>query len=71
MAATQPSAMHEIAALWKAQTKTGKTYLKGRLGNSQIMVMVNEFKTEGSNQPDYRVLVAAKPQEKEGGYKPG
>lgn len=48
--------MINITGLWKAESKNGKPYLRGRLGNAVIMVFPNERKTD-EKQPDYRVVI--------------
>ena len=47
-----------VCGLWKGQTKDGKTYLSGSLGNVRVLVFPNGFKKEGSNEPDFIVSVA-------------
>lgn len=40
--------------LWKQKTKDGKEYLSGRLPDGRrIMIFANQYKAEGSRQPDY------------------
>ena len=46
----------EIFALWKNTSKSGETYLSGKMGNSRVLVLKNNYK-ETDNQPDYRVYV--------------
>lgn len=48
--------MLQISALWKKE-KNGKTYLSGKLGNSNLLVFPNSYKEEDKH-PDYLVYVA-------------
>jgi len=55
----------ELCGLWKKQSKSGNTYLAGRIkenteiqNNMKVLVFRNQHKEEGSNQPDYRVMIA-------------
>lgn len=57
MADQKESNLVEIFALWKNTSKSGETYLSGRLGSSRVLVLKNNYK-ENDNQPDYRVFVA-------------
>ena len=57
MADQKESNLVEIFALWKNTSKSGETYIPGRLGSSRVLVLKNNYK-ENDNQPDYRVFVA-------------
>lgn len=57
MSDQKESNLVEIFALWKNTSKSGETYLSGRLGSSRVLVLKNNYK-ENDNQPDYRVFVA-------------
>jgi hypothetical protein len=47
----------EICGLWKHKDGEGRTFLKGRLGNAEIVILPNVFKdNQGGNAPDYRVF---------------
>lgn len=58
------SKLVELFALWKNVSQSGETYLSGNLGNSKVLVLKNNRKEAGDNQPDYRVFVA--PKERDG-----
>ena len=47
----------ELAALWKSESKAGKKYLSGRMGNARVFVF---FDTDKRNDraPDARIIVA-------------
>jgi uncharacterized protein (DUF736 family) len=52
--------LKEAGALWKRTSKAGNTYLNGSFKTKdgeeiKILVFSNSSKTDGSNQPDYRV----------------
>jgi len=51
--------MIKLTSLWKGTTKDGKTYFKGYLGDSQLMIFENGYKTEDKH-PDYIVYVDEK-----------
>jgi len=57
MSDQKESNLVEIFALWKNTSKSGETYLSGKLGSSRVLVLKNNYK-ENDNQPDYRVFVA-------------
>ena len=50
--------MIELTGLWINTDKSGKTYMKGGLGHGTVLIFKNEKKEEGSNQPDYKMLLA-------------
>lgn len=56
MSEQKESNLTEIFALWKNTSKSGETYLTGKLGNARLLVLKNNYK-EADNQPDYRVFV--------------
>ncbi|UOF80635.1 hypothetical protein [Caudoviricetes sp.] len=46
--------MIEISGLWQHESKDGKTkYITGNFGKARILIFKNNFKNEGSNEPDY------------------
>lgn len=52
--------LEEAGALWIKKSKTGNQFLTGKIKSKSgeeisVMVFKNKYKTEGSNQPDYRV----------------
>lgn len=51
--------MIKLTSLWKGKTKDGKIYFKGYLGDSQIIIFENGFKTE-EKQPDLIVYIDEK-----------
>lgn len=68
MAEQKESKLVELFALWKNTSQSGETYLSGNLGNnSKVLVLKNNRKEEGDNQPDYRVFVAPKERDSNGG----
>ena len=46
----------ELAALWKSETKAGKKYLSGRLGNAKVFVFFDTDK-QNPKAPDARIFV--------------
>ncbi len=58
--------MIQVMGLWKSQTKDGKTYLSGSIGNIRVLVFpVTEKRSERG--PDFNVCIAAKEREGNGG----
>lgn len=51
----------ELGALWLKQSAKGE-YMTGTINGVAVVVFRNNKKTEGSNQPDWRVL-KSKPRE--------
>ena len=52
--------LEEAGAFWIKKSKTGNQFLTGKVKSKSgeeisVMVFKNKYKTEGSNQPDYRV----------------
>jgi hypothetical protein len=47
----------EFVALWARKSEKVERFYVGRLGQSQILVMPNPFKTPENKQPDFRVYV--------------
>ena len=52
--------LEEAGAFWIKSSKTGNQFLTGKVKSKSgeeisVMVFKNKYKTEGSNQPDYRV----------------
>lgn len=56
----------ELGALWQEHGRNG-TYFTGTIGGQPVIVLPNNFKKEGSKQPDWRVL-KRQPKEERGGY---
>ena len=52
--------MIELTGLWMNKTKEGEIYMKGSLGQGTILVFKNKHKEEGTNQPDYKIMLAEK-----------
>ena len=67
MAEQWESKLVELFALWKNTSQSGETYLSGNLGNSKVLVLKNNRKEPGDNQPDYRVFVAPKERDQNSG----
>ena len=57
--------MIEVSGLWLNKDKNGNQYMSGSCGKVKYLVMKNTFKTEGSNEPDYRLLVAENTKEED------
>lgn len=50
--------MIKLTGLWSNTSKDGKiTFLSGNLGGGRIVIMKNNFKKEGSNEPDFNLLI--------------
>jgi uncharacterized protein (DUF736 family) len=52
--------LEEAGAFWIKTSKTGNQFLTGKIKSKSgeeisVMVFKNKYKTEGSNQPDYRI----------------
>jgi uncharacterized protein (DUF736 family) len=52
--------LEEAGAFWIKKSKTGNQFLTGKVKSKSgeeisVMVFKNKYKTEGSNQPDYRI----------------
>lgn len=52
--------LEEAGAFWMKSSKTGTQFLTGKIKSksgeeTSVIVFKNKYKTEGSNQPDYRV----------------
>jgi uncharacterized protein (DUF736 family) len=52
--------LEEAGAFWMKSSKTGTQFLTGKIKSksgeeTNVIVFKNKYKTEGSNQPDYRV----------------
>lgn len=60
MATNDKPKLEEAGAFWTKKSKTGTQFLTGKVKSKSgeeisVMVFKNKYKTEGSNQPDYRV----------------
>jgi hypothetical protein len=49
--------MIQIAAFWKKESKEGKPYYQGRLGNNRLLLFKNEHKKEDKH-PDLVLFLA-------------
>jgi uncharacterized protein (DUF736 family) len=52
--------LQEAGAFWIKKSKSGNSFLTGTVKSQsgeviKVIVFKNKYKTEGSNQPDYRV----------------
>jgi len=52
--------LEEAGAFWIKSSKTGNQFLTGKIKSKSgeeisVIVFKNKYKTEGSNQPDYRI----------------
>lgn len=59
--------LEEAGAFWIKTSKTGTQFLTGKIKSKSgeeisVMVFKNKYKTEGSNQPDYRIYFDNGPQ---------
>lgn len=55
----------QICGVWENVSKrTGKTYFVGRLGDAKILVLENNDREEGSNQPTHNIVMQHAPREK-------
>ena len=59
--------LEEAGAFWIKTSKTGTQFLTGKVKSKSgeeisVMVFKNKYKTEGSNQPDYRIYYDNGPQ---------
>jgi len=59
--------LEEAGAFWIKASKTGNQFLTGKIKSKSgeeisVIVFKNKYKTEGSNQPDYRVYFDNGPQ---------
>ena len=59
--------LEEAGAFWIKTSKTGNQFLTGKVKSKSgeeisVMVFKNKYKTEGSNQPDYRIYFDNGPQ---------
>jgi uncharacterized protein (DUF736 family) len=60
--------LEEAGAFWIKKSKTGNQFLTGKIKSKSgeeinVIVFKNKYKTEGSNQPDYRIYFDNKPQD--------
>lgn len=60
MDTNEKTKLEEAGAFWIKTSKTGTQFLTGKVKSQSgeeinVMVFKNKYKTEGSNQPDYRV----------------
>jgi hypothetical protein len=57
---TDKPKLEEAGAFWIKKSKTGNQFLTGKIKSKSgeeisVIVFKNKYKTEGSNQPDYRI----------------
>lgn len=50
--------MIKATGLWLNTDKEGNKYFSGSLGNARVVIFKNNFKEEGSNEPDYNMYFA-------------
>lgn len=60
MDTNEKTKLQEAGAFWVKKSKTGNNFLTGSVKTKsgeeiKVIVFKNKYKTEGSNQPDYRV----------------
>ena len=49
-----------LGGLWQQTDRNGRKYLSGSLGFARMLIFPNNKKTEGSNQPDYNMMLVEK-----------
>lgn len=49
-----------LGGLWQQTDRNGNKYLSGSLGFAKLLIFPNRNKTEGSNQPDYNMVIVEK-----------
>lgn len=59
--------LEEAGAFWIKKSKTGNQFLTGKVKSKSgeeisVIVFKNKYKTDGSNQPDYRIYFDNGPQ---------
>lgn len=64
---TDKPKLEEAGAFWIKTSKAGTQFLTGKVKSKSgeeisVMVFKNKYKTEGSNQPDYRIYFDNGPQ---------
>lgn len=59
-----PKNPDEIGALWEKSGQKGP-YMTGTINGQAVVVFRNTFKTEGSQQPDWRILKSKSKEERE------
>ena len=52
-----------LGGLWQQTDKNGNKYLSGSLGFARMLIFPNRNKPEGSNQPDYNMVLVEKPRD--------
>jgi hypothetical protein len=67
MDTNEKNKLEEAGAFWIKTSKTGNQFLTGKIKSKSgeeisVMVFKNKYKTEGSNQPDYRIYFDNGPQ---------
>jgi hypothetical protein len=48
----------ELCGLWAGQTRDGRRYLSGTLGNVKVLVFPNEHRGDNEKAPTHRLMVA-------------
>ena len=54
-----------LTGLWTGKTKSGQPQMSGSLGNGRILILPNNFKEDGKNQPDYILFMAPKQEQEQ------
>jgi uncharacterized protein (DUF736 family) len=67
MDTNEKTKLEEAGAFWIKTSKTGTQFLTGKIKSKSgeeisVIVFKNKYKTEGSNQPDYRIYFDNGPQ---------
>lgn len=55
--------MVQVSGLWLNESKSGKKFMKGYMGNLTILIFANEYKTS-DGQPDFVMYFAQKDYDK-------
>lgn len=48
----------KISGIWVNKDKNNRTYLTGQLGGARIVILKNDFREDGTNQPNYNLFIA-------------
>lgn len=66
MMAPQQGQMLSVCGLWSNQTKDGREYMSGSIGNVKVLIFRNQNK-KGERSPDWNLCLAPKPRDGEQG----
>jgi len=60
--------MIQLAAFWKKDSKNGRTYYQGKLGNGKLLLFKNDKKQEPKH-PDLILYIVADEKDQEGQFR--